>query len=453
VPALAWTLFALVYYGFPFPNTAYAKLATGIPTAERWRQGVLYLFDSVDRDPLTLAVVALAVVAGFVERSAAGRALATGILLSLAYVVSVGGDFMAGRFVVGAFVVAVLLLTRLATAPTAAWVTLTLVLVGLGATASQVPLLSDSRFDDKGVKPNGVVDERAMYFATRSLARASRTTFEEPDWPRNRGPWPARFNVLDTCGLLGDGGLGWGPYTHMLDTCGLADPLIARLPAVFNPNWRVGHYRRMIPVAYADSLATSDNRLADPRLRQYYEHLRLITRGRPLLSGTRLRAIWLMNTGAYDHLVDRRYYRHHGSVATLADVAGVKDDGTPRDAAGVHDLSALPLAVTCDARSGRRALDVSLDSDDRYILTFLRDGARLGTLELGPIPEYRRQPGLVSYTVDVPPRASERGFDTIVVTGARGDGKFALGHLLLDGTPATDPELHRRLAKRDGLAR
>jgi arabinofuranosyltransferase len=30
VPAAAWTLFALAYFGFPFPNTAYAKLATGI---------------------------------------------------------------------------------------------------------------------------------------------------------------------------------------------------------------------------------------------------------------------------------------------------------------------------------------------------------------------------------------------------------------------------------------
>jgi arabinofuranosyltransferase len=327
------------------------------------------------------------------------------------------------------------------------------VLAALGATASQLPLLSDSRFDDKGVKPNGVVDERAMYFATRSLLRATRATFEEPDWPRNRGPWPARFNVLDTCGLLGDGGLGWGPYTHMLDTCGLADPLIARLPAVFNPNWRVGHYRRMIPAGYAESLAASDNQLADPQLREYYEHLRVITRSAPLLSRTRLRAIYRMNAGAYDRLVDRRYYRHHGAVASLAELAVVRDDGTPRDGAGVRDLSALPLAVACENRPGRRAFDVSLDSDDRYILTFLRDGARVGALELGPIPEHRRQPGLYSYTVDLPPRAREQGFDTIVVTGARGDGKYALGHLLLDGTPATDPELQRRVAKRDGLVR
>ncbi len=29
-PFLLWEAFALFYYGFPFPNTAYAKLGTGI---------------------------------------------------------------------------------------------------------------------------------------------------------------------------------------------------------------------------------------------------------------------------------------------------------------------------------------------------------------------------------------------------------------------------------------
>ena len=33
-PAIAWTAFAVLYYGFPFPNTAYAKLATGISRSE-----------------------------------------------------------------------------------------------------------------------------------------------------------------------------------------------------------------------------------------------------------------------------------------------------------------------------------------------------------------------------------------------------------------------------------
>ena len=57
VPVVAWELFSLFYYGFPFPNTAYAKLKTGIPASELTRQGILYLQDSIARDPITLTAI------------------------------------------------------------------------------------------------------------------------------------------------------------------------------------------------------------------------------------------------------------------------------------------------------------------------------------------------------------------------------------------------------------
>ena len=44
VPLAAWTLFFLVYYGFPWPNTAYAKLNTGIARADLVLQGLRYLY-------------------------------------------------------------------------------------------------------------------------------------------------------------------------------------------------------------------------------------------------------------------------------------------------------------------------------------------------------------------------------------------------------------------------
>ena len=31
IPLIAWELFSLIYYGFLLPNTAYAKLNTGLP--------------------------------------------------------------------------------------------------------------------------------------------------------------------------------------------------------------------------------------------------------------------------------------------------------------------------------------------------------------------------------------------------------------------------------------
>ena len=64
IPGLVWTMFATIYYGFPFPNTAYAKLATGVDGAELRQQGWLYLVDSLDRDPITLTTIGFAIVVG-----------------------------------------------------------------------------------------------------------------------------------------------------------------------------------------------------------------------------------------------------------------------------------------------------------------------------------------------------------------------------------------------------
>jgi hypothetical protein len=50
------------YYGAIFPNTAYAKLNTGlISQAELWQQGGIYFANSLAWDPVTLGAVGLAV--------------------------------------------------------------------------------------------------------------------------------------------------------------------------------------------------------------------------------------------------------------------------------------------------------------------------------------------------------------------------------------------------------
>ena len=451
LPAAVWTLFALIYYGFPFPNTAYAKIATGIDKGELRTQGLLYLVDSLERDPLTLTVVAFAVVLSILQRRVDARALAAGLVLYLLYVVSIGGDFMAGRFLAVPLFGAVLLLARLAGGPRALWVPAAVAFAVVGSMARPAPLWSNSTFGNQPGGPNGIVDERAFYFNDKSLVRARRATFRSPDWP-TADRIPPRLNVMNTCGLMGTSGLEFGPFTYLLDECALADPLLARLPAVFNPEWRPGHYTRMVPAGYRESLEAAGNSIADPGLREYYDRLRLITRSPNLFSWERLKTIVGMNTGAYDSLVNRFYYRYNGSVASLDELGTIRDAGTPSNAEGNRKLTG-PLAIACPARPRRRYLDVTLDSDDSYQLRFIDGGATVGILDLGPVPEYRRKPGLNAYTLDVPPEAAKGGFDAILITPVKGDGHYALGHLLLEGSKATDPLLYKRVAIRDGLVK
>jgi arabinofuranosyltransferase len=206
----------------------------------------------------------------------------------------------------------------------------------------------------------------------------------------------------------------------------------------------------MIPTGYVESLETSTNQIQDPELHQYYDRLRLLTRGTPLLSAERLRAIVSMNAGRNNRFVNAYFYRHGGSVARLEQLSTVRPEGLAVDAGGNHAL-ASPLAVAVPPRRNRRYLDVTLDSDDRYILTFLRGSRIVSTLELGPVPPHRRHPGLADYTVDVPARARAAAFDTIVVAPAAGDNHYALGHLLVEGNPSTDWELYRRVSVRDSF--
>jgi arabinofuranosyltransferase len=413
--------------------------------AEIRRQGLLYLVDSLDRDPVTLTTIALAVAVGLAARGAA-RGLAAGILLYLVYLVSIGGDFMAGRFMAAPLFAAVLVLGWIVVADRRRWLTATAVLGVVGLSSPQIPLLSDSRFDKSLSKPTGTVDERAVYFRTQSLVLADRRSFHSPAWPRASDPAPRR-SVLETCGLMGATGLDLGPWVHLLDQCGLADPLLARLPSVFNSNWRIGHFRRMIPAGYPESLQERRNVLQDQGLARFYDRLRTVTRG-PVFSRARLAEIWRLNTGGYEDLVDRRYYRHGGSIVRLDALSLPVPDGASPDAPGVRRLE-QPLAIACESKPGRRHLSIALDANDRYLVEFVRENRIVTSMELGPIPAHRRGPGLATYVENLPVAATRDGFDTIVIAPAEGDEIYAVGQLLLDGEPATDAELQRRVSERD----
>ena len=312
LPAAVWTAFSLIYYGFPFPNTAYAKLGHGIDRGELVQQGWIYLLDSIDRDPVTLVAILFAVTMGLAYRGPA-RWVAAGVLIDLAYVVSIGGDFMSGRFLTLPLFAAVLILSRAVPFERARALTAASLLAVVGLTSAQIPLLSDSRVEraDATMDPRvgggfGIEDERAYYFQEQSLLLANRQSFPTPEWPSG-ATQPVPTSVDVTCGGLGAKGLQ-GPLTHLLDECALADPLLARLPAAYSPEWRIGHFKRMIPNGYQESLELETDLLTDSALRPLYDDIRLITRAPRLLSRARLAAIWRVNTGADQQQIDHRFY-------------------------------------------------------------------------------------------------------------------------------------------------
>ena len=297
VPVI-WTLFSLVYYGFPLPNTAYAKLGSGVPTADLVPHGFSYLLNSLRLDPITLVTVALAVVASLWSRSGGRIAVAAGILFNLAYVVRVGGDFMSGRFLTVAMVTAAALLASLRWSR-AILVAVFFVLIAYNLLQPYAPWRTDASYINKEIDESGVADERGYYFEHSSLWRylesvKEGTPFPKIIWVRDAIEF-GRSNYIAT--VMPAIGI-FGYYVRLdqivIDPMALSDPLLARTPV--RGNWRIGHMLRELPLGYTESIATNTNQIADPSIHKLYDQIILITRG-PLFTAERWRAIAELNLG------------------------------------------------------------------------------------------------------------------------------------------------------------
>jgi len=93
-----------------------------------------------------------------------------------------------------------------------------------------------------------------------------------------------------------------------IDPVGVGDRLLSRLSSIRSPDWRIGHFARVVPGGYAESLYARRIVLHDKKLGEYYRKLMVIIRGRPW-SFVRFREICKMNLGLYDNLIDKKLYR------------------------------------------------------------------------------------------------------------------------------------------------
>lgn len=291
LPFLLWTAFSLAYYGFPFPNTAYAKLNTGIATADLARQGLVYLGNSLRWDPITLTTIGAALALAVASRRANWLAIAAGIALYLLYIVRIGGDFMSGRFLTAPLLVAVVVVMllldgRLRTRRrqlVAAGVIVALALVGY------LPVwLAGNPVGDAARRDGDIADERAYYWPNTGLM--SRDRVPHP-WATQGLELRAQGPAVIEHGNVGFLGYYAGPAVHIVDRNGLTDPLLARLPVRDPADWRIGHFRRNVPDGYIDTLRGGRNVIADPAIAALYDDLAIITRG-PLWPAARWRAIW-----------------------------------------------------------------------------------------------------------------------------------------------------------------
>jgi arabinofuranosyltransferase len=306
-PFLLWELFSIIYFGFPFPNTYYARLHMGIPAPTLIHQGFLYFFNSLGWDPITLTITLSALALTFISGNSKEKLLAVGVCLYLIYVVSNGGDFMSGRFFTASLFVSVILLVRRVEEGLLLekWIWISIVLL-LGLIMAPIksfsdPLEGDLTTFDPGA---GIADERVGYYRYTNLLLLHKdlTLPPRPGFDLAKGLSGNDRVVIPETGIGMVGYFG-GPRVHIIDIFGLADPLLARLPITNIDDWRIGHFWRNDPAGYIETIKSGKNQLANPDLAKYYDQLHLIVSG-DVWSLKRMEAIWKMNTGQYDYLLD-----------------------------------------------------------------------------------------------------------------------------------------------------
>ncbi len=309
-PFIAWEMFSLIYYGLLVPNTAYAKLNTGIQRSELVQQGFYYLRESLRHDPLTLIAIVGGMVAPIVARRMEEMLFAAGAAAYLIYIVWIGGDFMSGRFLTPPLFLAVAILSRLRIERVRVWAPVAAAVVAIGCVGSP-PTITSGRGFGTTTRPmfHGIADERGFYFQQTGLFRAdgTRGVDRHPkaiDGLESRAQgWHARLGGMN--GILG---YYSGPQAHILDGFALADPLLSRLPER-GIRWRVGHFVREVPSGYMNSVVNKRNEIQDARLRKFYDAVRAVTRGKVFDSG-RAAVIWQLNTGGFDPLLKPFFEAH-----------------------------------------------------------------------------------------------------------------------------------------------
>jgi arabinofuranosyltransferase len=309
MPILIWELFSLFYFGFLFPNTAYAKLNTGISGAALALQGFDYFLNSINWDPIVFFTIALAGITLYFEKNRKYFFLFTGVLLYLGYIIKIGGDFMSGRFLTAPLLLSTAIISNLPAEKKMKIGSLCLV-VFLGVFSMRSPLWSSNMVLYLPTYPisdrNGVSDQRLHYFGNERKGQFD--SFAENGFRNNEtgsrfagSEWRfKKFEKVYVADALGKPGYVKGPNTYVIDNYALSDPLLARLPTL--PGWEIGHFRRELPEGYLETLETGENKIADPNLALYYSELKYVISGE-LFNRDRLIKIWKFNTGQYDHLL------------------------------------------------------------------------------------------------------------------------------------------------------
>lgn len=318
MPFVLWELFATFYYGFPFPNTAYAKLGTNIALRDYIVRGVRYYLNAAVCDPIILIVPLFVIIAALTVKKSQYIACMAGPVLYGLYLLYIGGDFMMGRHFTLMFFISLICymdiknreFSELGRGAALHRAFTGMIIAALIFTGTSHVLTDQFLFGRAFGSP--ISDERAGYFNTSSLFNNVYSLIRTGElcimytW-NDEGVQDLRDN--DMAGGILESVPGIVKYynndLYLNDLYALGDPYLAHLPAVHEPGWRIGHMWRDTPVGYMNLVryGWGYGAIKNQDARQYYEIIDEITRA-PLFDRDRIIKVININLGKYDYLLE-----------------------------------------------------------------------------------------------------------------------------------------------------
>ena len=318
LPYILWELFSTFYYGFPFPNTAYAKLGTDIALRDYIVRGIRYYLNAIVCDPIVLIVPLFAMLAAASVRKIQYIICMAGPVIYGIYLLFIGGDFMMGRHFTLMFFISLICYMDIKNrefTELGKGASFHRCFVGFASAAliftCTSHIISD-QFLFGGEIGSPVSDERAGYFTTSSLFNNVISLVKtgelciDDTW-NNDGVKELRDNGMTGGILTSVPGITkyYNNDLYLNDLYALGDPYLAHLPAVKESGWRIGHMWREAPIGYINLVryGWGTGAIKNDDARMYYEIIDEITRG-PLFNKERIKKVIDINLGKYDYLIE-----------------------------------------------------------------------------------------------------------------------------------------------------
>jgi arabinofuranosyltransferase len=298
LPIIIWELFSIIYYGFLFPNTKYAKIG-GRSFYENIKSGLLYFFDSMQAEWHAWLVIFLIPIIYFIyilkkktfifKHKDFVLALIIGVYLNIFYVIVItGGDFMRGRFFSTSIFTASILLLFINffinyNLKRIFFLFFSLISITSAYIGSKEILL---------FVQSGVENERNYYKKYLALHLDPENNYYNFDWSKDaRHLNDANLNIL---GMNGQRAYYIKKNINVIDPLGVSDAFISRCPVV--KNLRSGHFERYIPLEYLSIKVDrkSVSKWRDENLQNLYDKIVIVTESNNLFTVNRFRSMfWL----------------------------------------------------------------------------------------------------------------------------------------------------------------